>query len=238
MSEERLYFRQLLAGRDFAVDDPVAAKMLNFVYLVGDREAGECVVIDPAWGVAELVSIAEQDGMKIRGALATHHHPDHVGGDLFGMAEIEGVAALLEHQGLKIHCHQDELEWIRRGTGVSESDLEGHGSGDVVEVGSVPIKLLHTPGHTPGSQCFLVGNRLLAGDTLFLQGCGRTDFPGGDQDEMYRSLHERLAKLPDDTVLYPGHLYGPEASASLGETRSSNYVFNVSGLEDWRRLMS
>ena len=73
---------------------------------------------------------------------------------------------------------------------------------------------------------------------LTCQGCGRTDFPGGDQDEMYRSLHERLAKLPDDTLLYPGHLYGPEASASLGETRSSNYVFNVSGLEDWRRLMS
>ena len=238
MTGERLYFRQLLAGRDFAVGDPVALKMVNFVYLVGDREAGECVVIDPAWGVRDLCDIAAEDGMKLTGALATHHHPDHVGGDLFGMTSIEGIATLLEHQGMKIHCHEAEHEWIRRGTGVSASDLVGHGSGDVVDVGEIPIKLLHTPGHTPGSQCFLVENRLIAGDTLFLQGCGRTDFPGGDSEEMYRSLHERLAALPDDTVLYPGHRYTSEASAPLGETRGSNYVFNVAGLDDWRRLMS
>lgn len=237
MTDERLYFRQLLAGRDFAKDDAIARQMVNFVYLVGDREAKECVVIDPAWGVRDLVDIATADGMKLVGALATHHHPDHVGGDLMGMASVEGIASLLEVQGLKIHCHADELEWIRRGTGVSATDLVPHGSGDTVEVGKVPLKLLHTPGHTPGSQCFLVENRLIAGDTLFLQGCGRTDFPGGDRDEMYRSLHERLATLPDDTVLFPGHRYSPADSASLGETRRENYVFNVRTIDDWRGLM-
>lgn len=237
MADDRLYFRQLLAGRDFAVDDPVASQMVNFVYLIGDRLAGECVIVDPAWGIADLLHLAEADGMKVVGALATHHHPDHVGGDLLGMSDVEGIAGLLERQALKIHCHDHELEWVRRTTGVSASDLEGHAGGDVLEVGAIPIKMLHTPGHTPGSQCFLVENRLVAGDTLFLDGCGRTDFPGGDREEMYRSLHERLAKLPDDIVLYPGHLYGPESCGSLGETRRSNYVFNVSSLEEWMRFM-
>ena len=94
-------------------------------------------------------------------------------------------------------------------------------------VGDIPITLMHTPGHTPGSQCFLVDGRLVAGDTLFLEGCGRTDLPGADPDAMYESLTQRLATVPDDTVLYPGHLYSPEPSATMGETRRSNYVFRI-----------
>ena len=108
---------------------------------------------------------------------------------------------------------------------------------DELLVGDVPVRLIHTPGHTPGSQCFLVGNRLVAGDTLFLQGCGRTDLPGGDPAEMYRSLHQRLAKLPDDTLLFPGHRYSPADSALLGDTRKTNQVFRVQSLEDWLRFM-
>ena len=87
-------------------------------------------------------------------------------------------------------------------------------------VGDIPIELIHTPGHTPGSQCFLVDGRLVAGDTLFLEGCGRTDLPGGDPEALYESLTQRLAKVPDDAVLFPGHLYSPEPSATMGETRS------------------
>ena len=103
---------------------------------------------------------------------------------------------------------------MRRTTGVSAADLVEHDHDDLVEVGAVGIRLLHTPGHTPGSQCFLVGDRLVAGDTLFLEGCGRTDFPGGDSDAMYRSLH-RLAGLAGDPVVYPGHLYSEQPFASL-----------------------
>ena len=237
MSDDRLYFRQLLAGRDFATDNFIAGQMVNFVYLIGDRETGECVVVDPAWGIADLLDVVAADDMKLTGALATHYHPDHVGGDLMGQAEVEGIRELLEQTAVPIHCQKDESEWIQKATGVSEGELATHESGEEVMVGEIPIRMIHTPGHTPGSQCFLVGNRLVAGDTLFLEGCGRTDLPGGDSDEMYRSLHQRLAKLADDTILYPGHLYSAEASSTLGDTRRSNYVFKVQSLEDWRRFM-
>lgn len=236
MSDD-LYFRQLLAGRDFARGVPLAADMVNFVYLVGDRAAGECVVIDPAWKVQDLLDLAAADGMRVTAALATHHHPDHVGGDLMGHAQVEGVRKLLEVAPMPVHCHREEAPWIERSIGVEPGDLSPVDSGDVLRAGGVEIRVMHTPGHTPGSMCFVVGNRLIAGDTLFLEGCGRTDFPGGDPDEMYRSLHQRLAKLPDDTVLYPGHLYAPEPSATLGETRSRNYVFRMRSLDDWRRMM-
>lgn len=237
MPDPDLYFRQLLAGRDFARSDPAAADMKNFVYLIGDRRTKECLIVDPAWDVQGLIDLAKKDDMKVTGALATHYHPDHVGGDLMGFAEVEGIKELLEVATVPIHCQKDEAEWIRRATGVSETDLAQHESGDDVLVGNVKVRLIHTPGHTPGSQCFLVDQRLVAGDTLFLEGCGRTDFPGGDPDEMWRSLHQRLAKLPDDTVLYPGHLYSPQSSASLGDTRRKNYVFRMKTLEDWRRFI-
>jgi glyoxylase-like metal-dependent hydrolase (beta-lactamase superfamily II) len=237
MGEDRLYFRQLLAGRDFAVGDEIARQMVNFVYLVGDRETGEALIIDPAYGVRELVEIAGADGLRVVGALVTHYHPDHVGGSLMGW-EIEGVAALLGLDGVDapIHVNRAEALGVQRVTGASESDLVLHDGGDVVTVGAIPITLVHTPGHTPGSQCFLVDGRLVAGDTLFLEGCGRTDLPGGDPDEMYRSLTQRLAAVPDDTTLYPGHLYSPEPSASMGDTRRTNYVFRLPTIEQWRTM--
>src|ERR1700694_4049764 len=230
---ERLYFRQLLAGRDFARDNPIARQMVNFVYAIGDRERGDAVLVDPAYGVAELVQLVEADGLKVTGALATHWHPDHVGGDLMGY-EIEGVRELLElDRAVPVHVQRGEAWGVRRVTGASESDLVVHDSGDTVLVGELPITLLHTPGHTPGSQCFLLDGMLVAGDTLFLEGCGRTDLPGGDATAMYESLTQRLAKVPDDTVLYPGHLYSSEPSATMGETRARNYVFRLRTLDQW-----
>ena len=150
---------------------------------------------------------------------------------------VEGVTRLLEVQPVPIHVQADEAPWVARSTGVGLDELATHESGDVVDVGSVPITLVHTPGHTPGSQCFLVDGRLVAGDTLFLEGCGRTDLPGGDADQMYESLTQRLAAIPDDTVLYPGHLYSPEPFATMGETRHRNYVFRLPTLEQWRTLL-
>ncbi len=234
-SNDRLYFRQLLAGRDFAADDQIARQMVNFVYLLGDRSTGEAVVIDPAYGVDELLGILAADGMTCVGALATHYHPDHVGGDMMGWG-IEGITRLLELAAVPIHVQAAEAPWVSRSTGVGEEDLVTHAGGEVIDVGGIPVTLLHTPGHTPGSQCFLVDGRLVAGDTLFLDGCGRTDLPGGDPEAMYESLTTRLARVPDDTVLFPGHLYSPEPSATMGHTRSHNYVFRLRTPEQWMTM--
>ena len=235
MSEDRLYFRQLLSGQDFAHADDVARGMVNFVYLIGDKTTKECLVVDPAYDVDALLALAAQDGMTVTGALATHWHPDHVGGDLFGH-EVGGIAQLLEKQSVRVHAQRPEAPWLERATGVGKSDLVLHDSGDVVRVGAIEVRLIHTPGHTPGSQCFLVENRLVAGDTLFLQGCGRTDLPGGDAHELYVSLTQRLAKVPDDAVLYPGHLYAPKASATLRETRRVNHVFRPTSEQEFLDL--
>jgi glyoxylase-like metal-dependent hydrolase (beta-lactamase superfamily II) len=227
MGDDHVYFRQLLAGRDFARDDVVAQQMVNFVYLIGDRETGEAIAVDPAYGVGELLEILAADGMRLTGVLATHYHPDHVGGDLMGW-RIQGLAELFELDvPAKVHVQREEAFGVQRVTGAADSDLVLHSSGDVVRAGNVEITLIHTPGHTPGSQCFHVDGKLVSGDTLFLDGCGRTDLPGGDSEALYESLTQRLAAVPDDSVLYPGHLYSPDPSAPLGDVRARNWVFRM-----------
>jgi glyoxylase-like metal-dependent hydrolase (beta-lactamase superfamily II) len=230
--DDRVYFRQLLSGRDFAKTDNIARQMVNFVYLIGDRETGEAVAVDPAYDIRGLLDILAADDMKLTGALATHYHPDHVGGSMGGFT-ISGVRELLTLHPVPIHVQADEAPWVKRVTDASDSDLVEHQSGDTVMVGEIPIELIHTPGHTPGSQCFFVDGKLVAGDTLFLEGCGRLDLPGGDPAAMYDSLTQKLAKVPDDAILYPGHQYSMEPSASMGETRQMNYVFRPKTAEQW-----
>src|SRR3954468_12341427 len=176
--DDRVYFRQLLSGRDFAQDDQVARQMVNFVYLIGDRETGEAIAVDPAYDVSGILDILAADRMNLTGALATHFHPEHVGGSMGGYT-ISGVRELLTLHPVPIHVQADEAPWVKRVTDASDSDLVEHASGDTVMVGDIPIELIHTPGHTPGSQCFFVDGRLVSGDTLFLEGCGRLDLTGG-----------------------------------------------------------
>lgn len=233
--DDRLYFRQLLSGRDLGRDDMLASQMVNFIYLVGDRATGEAVVIDPAYDIDGIVATVEADGMTLTGALATHYHADHVGGDIFGHA-IAGVRELLDQVSVPIHVQTEEAELVKLSTGLTDADLVVHRSGDRVDVGDVSIELIHTPGHTPGSQCFFVDNRLVAGDTLFLDGCGRTDLPGGDPRSLYESVTQKLAKIPDEAVLFPGHLYSPDPSATMGHTREHNFVFAPRNVDQWMAM--
>lgn len=230
--DDRFYFRQLLAGRDFAAADQVARQMVNFSYLIGDRETGEAMAVDPAYGVAELVDAAAADGMRLTGALVTHYHPDHCGGSMMGM-RIEGAAELLELVPVPVHIQADEAEWVLKVTDLTAADLATHAPGDTVMIGQVPVELIHTPGHTPGSQCFYVNNCLVSGDTLFLDGCGRTDLPGGDPEALYASLTGALARVPDDAILFPGHQYSRESSDLMGDTRARNVVFKPKTPEQW-----
>jgi glyoxylase-like metal-dependent hydrolase (beta-lactamase superfamily II) len=207
-----LYFRQVAVG-----------PMQNFIYLIGSQRTRECMVVDPAWTTQGIVELAEKDGMKITGALVTHYHPDHVGGNM-GMFRVPGgIAELIGEVDARIHVNKHEADGLIRITGVSESDLVRHDSGDLVEIGDVSVELIHTPGHTPGSQCFLVRDHLVTGDTLFVNGCGRVDLPGGDAMQLRDSLRQ-LAKLPEGVTVCPGHDYGDRPTSTIGEQRQGNYA--------------
>ena len=224
-ANDDLYFRQIPLG-----------PMQNFIYLVGSRRTRQCLVVDPAWDTTALLEAAARDDMTITGALVTHNHPDHVGGAMLGFKVPGGVAELIGKVDAKIHVNKHEADGLIKVTGVSENDLVRHVGGDLLEIGDVKIELLHTPGHTPGSQCFLVHSRLVAGDTLFVNGCGRVDLPGSDPEAMYRTLTGTLAKLGDDVVLYPGHDYGPTQTSTMAEQRRSNAYLRIQTVEDWQRL--
>ncbi len=228
---DRFYFRQLLSGRDFARNDPIAQQMVNFSYAIGDRASGECLLIDPAYAIDDLVDTVEADGLRVTGALATHYHADHIGGSMMGHS-IEGIAALMERCECPVHVQAAEAPWISKTTGLGADVLATHRPGDVVRVGEIDITLVHTPGHTPGSQCFHLDGRLISGDTLFLDGCGRTDLPGSDPEQMYHSL-KTLASMPDGTIVFPGHRYSVPSSATIETIRDSNYVFRPTSAEQW-----
>ncbi len=233
---DRFYFKQLLTGVDVAQSDPSARSMANFIYLIGDRDSRECMVVDPAWDIDGVLKILEEDDMKLTGALVTHYHPDHVGGHIFGM-DIVGLPRLMEKNPVPVYVNKHEAEGVKQVTGLSDTDLKSVDSEDKLKIGNIEISCLHTPGHTPGSQCFRVEDGLIAGDTLFLQGCGRVDLPGGDSETLYHTLTKRLTKIQNEVVLYPGHNYGGKGSAPMGTVRSSNYYLNVNSLEEWFRLM-
>ena len=210
--------------------------MANFIYLIGDRNTRECVVVDPAWDVDGILEIVQEDDMNLTGALVTHYHPDHVGGHIFGM-DILGLSELMAKNPVPIYVNKHEADGLRQVTGVSMSDMKQVDSEDRLKVGDIEISFLHTPGHTPGSQCFRIKEYLVAGDTLFLQGCGRVDLPGGDSEEMYRTLTQRLSKIQNEVVLYPGHNYGGKDYAPMGDVRENNSYLQIDSLEQWRRLM-
>lgn len=231
-----LYLQQLLAGRDFAKSDVFASRMANFVYLIGDDEQRVCMVVDPAWDVRGIVDFVDREEMKLAGALVTHYHPDHVGGEIFGH-NIAGLKELLTIRPVKVHVNENECEGVKRLTGLSDSDFQAHCGGDTISVGDVIVRLLHTPGHTPGSQCFLIDSALVSGDTLFIGGCGRVDLPGGNGNQMYYSLTQVLAKLPDDTQLFPGHNYATKPTSTIGDEKRENQYLRMRSLEDWKRMM-
>jgi glyoxylase-like metal-dependent hydrolase (beta-lactamase superfamily II) len=190
-SQQELYFRQLQIG-----------PMANFVYLVGSRTAGEALVVDPAWSVAEIVKAAEADGIKVTGALVTHFHPDHVGGPFMGQ-HIEGLQEFLALCKGPVYAHKAECGHLP----IAASEATPTDQHTEIQVGGITIRFIHTPGHTPGSQCFLVQDRLVSGDTLFIGSCGRVDLPGSNPGEMYESLTQRLMRLDEATLVFPGHNY-------------------------------
>ena len=223
------------AENELVVEQIQIGPMANFTYLVGSHATREVAVVDPAWDIDGLLDHIAARGYELTAALATHYHPDHIGGGMRGH-NIAGVAELLAKHAVKVYAHRAEADGVRKVTGLSASDLVKVDSGDKLRVGNVEIEFLHTPGHTPGSQCFRVKDTLVSGDTLFIDGCGRVDLPGSDAEQMYHSL-QKIKALPDETLLLPGHNYSAVPSATLIEAKKTNAYLAVKDLTTWRRMM-
>ena len=135
-----------------------------------------------------------------------------------------------------MYANKHEADGVKQLTGISDTDLVKVDSGDTLRIGEIEVEFLHTPGHTPGSQCFRIKSSLVSGDTLFIQGCGRVDLPGSDSEQMYHSL-QKLNELPEETILLPGHDYGGGTSRTMAETKKMNPYLQIDTLERWRLIM-
>lgn len=220
---DTLYLKQMECG-----------PMQNYVYLIGDPVTRQAAVVDPAWEIDRVMQAAEADGYTITKALITHTHQDHTGGHLFGN-HIPGVVELLELLDIPVYVHKTETHILKAIPASSKVPTEND---QVVDLGGdVQITLIHTPGHTPGSQCFWVQNRLVSGDTLFIGSCGRVDLPTSNPEEMYDSLTRKLMRMRDETVLYPGHNYAWKPTSTIGEERRQNPYVQFTSLHDFLRAM-
>lgn len=196
-----LYVRQLELG-----------PMKNFVYLVGDKDSPEVAVIDPAWDVDAIERAAAEDGKTLSAAIVSHCHQDHT----------NGLPELLARHDVPVYVNEQEAKFSEELRATTGDALRASKPGDTVQVGRLSLKLLHTPGHTPGSQCVLCEGALVSGDTLFVNGCGRCDMRGGDPEAMYRSISQVLLALPEATKLLPGHDYGDVKISTLQRERAHN----------------
>ncbi len=210
-----LYVRQLTYG-----------PMKNFIHLVGAEGASEVAVVDPAWDVPSLLKQVEREGKRVAAVVLTHSHEDHV----------NGVPDLLEACDVPVYAQKAELAFNPRLKDFA-SNLKAVAPGETQKVGPLELTFIHTPGHTPGSQCLHSGGALFSGDTLFVDHCGRCDFPGSDVGQMFHSLHTVLGALPDATKVYPGHDYGAVPVSTLDRERKMNpYLLrkNLADFTDYR----
>ena len=221
--------------KELIVEQIEIGPMQNFTYIVGCRSSRDVVIVDPAWDIDGLLRHIEEQDYRLTAALVTHYHPDHCGGS-YGGHNIEGISELIGRNPVKVYAHKSEADGVRKVTGISESDLARVDSGDRLSIGDIEVEFLHTPGHTPGSQCFRIKNTLVSGDTLFINGCGRVDLPGSNSEDMYHSL-QKLASLPDDTLLLPGHNYSSVPNATMGDTRAHNTNLNIKDVNTWKMIM-
>jgi hydroxyacylglutathione hydrolase len=197
-----------MSDSGFKVHAMELGPMENFVYLVEDISSRRCAVVDPAWEVDAIVSKAAGLDLNITDILLTHSHHDHING-------IEGV---LNHVNAEVHLLKPEYEFWKH-----ELDKPSlHHGGDELLLGETSITMLHTPGHTPGSACYQLGNEIITGDTLFVFGCGRCDMSGGSPEDMFVTLKNMKERLPEDMLIHPGHNYSVKQTCTFSEQFEGN----------------
>ena len=193
--------------------------MENFIYLIQDKASGRAAVVDPAWEVQEIIALAKKRGVTITDILLTHSHHDH----------INGIQTILANYDAQLHLLKPEAQFWGR-----HLDLPTlHHGGDIIKLGDTEIGVLHTPGHTPGSACYQVGNELITGDTLFVFGCGRCDLAGGDPEQMYHTLRKLGSELPKQTIIHPGHNYADKSTSTMEEQNAGNPFLHFDKKEDF-----
>ena len=201
----------MAATNNFSIHVMELGPMENFIYLLHDHKTDTAAIVDPAWDVERVLSLANDKGIRITDILLTHSHHDHV----------NGIETVLEQTDAQIHLLKSEARFW--GKALVKPKL--HHGGDCIKIGETEVEILHTPGHTPGSACFHLGNELIAGDTLFVFGCGRCDLTGGDPEAMFITLKRIKSELPGETVLHPGHNYSPAHPTSTMDAQSEGNPF-------------
>ena len=193
-------------------------QMANFGYLIADPGAKRAAVVDPSFDARILQKAADENGFTIDLILNTHHHPDHVFDN----------DRLANETGGKIAAHK--LSRVRKDVILED--------GAILHVGDLGIKVVHTPGHSPDSCCFIVGGHVFTGDCLFVGDCGRVDLPGSDVEQMYDSLFQRVRKMDEDLIVCPGHHYGPTPTSTIGHEKRTNYVLQPRTLSEFKTFMA
>lgn len=222
-------------ARELLIHQIPVGPMGNYAYVAGCPVTRRCVTIDAAWEIDRILALIAREGMTLSAAFITHGHPDHVGGRFMGQM-IEGLTRLIERVPVKIVAHRDEVMVVRKFTSIDESCFDAVDDGAIVPIGERALKAIHTPGHSPGGVCWFGHGVLFSGDTLFITNCGRVDLPGADADKMFHSLTGVLAKLPDETMVYPGHAYDEAACATMAEVKRVNPYLSATSRAAWGRL--
>jgi hydroxyacylglutathione hydrolase len=210
--------------------------MMNFIYLLGCTSTRQAAVIDPAWDASVIMETAGESGLTISHILLTHGHPDHMNA-LDELSEATNAVIVINSE--EVEYMQEVSRSMQMSTGfMNFSDgIQQVSDGDIVRVGELSIKCVHTPGHSPGSQCFIAEGCLFSGDTLFIDACGRVDMPGGDPQKMWWSLNHTLRSLPDHITIFPGHDYGGSPRSTIGEQKKSNPYMNYDSVQQFVRDM-
>lgn len=193
--------------------------MLNIIYLIWDKKTKEAALVDPAWDLKDVLSFIKENGLILKNILLTHSHHDHV----------NSIDFLLEKYDLPIYINKKEADFWNK----NYDNLIITHSGDEIYLGKSHISSIHTPGHTPGSCCYSFDDNLVAGDTLFVFGCGRCDLHGGDPEEMYNSLKKLKENLSKTTIILPGHNYSIKRQSTFDEEILGNPFFSFDNLRDF-----